>query len=638
MSGFFISRSGGPTGPEGPQGPQGDPGAGVINWLGAWSAVTAYEVNDAVSLNGSSYICTQAHTNQTPPNITYWDVLAAKGNTGNTGATGATGATGPQGPAGPTGPQGAAGPTGAQGPTGPAGATGAQGPAGPTGATGSTGAKGVNWLGDWSAVTAYVIGDAVHNDGDAYIAIANNTNSEPPSANWDILAAQGIQGPAGAEGPQGDTGAQGEQGIQGIQGIQGPQGDAGPAGTGITWEGAWNGVDTYQVNDAVFHEGNSYVCTTENTNEEPPNASFWELFAQKGDTGATGATGSNGAAGAKGMNWQGSWDSGTAYDADDGVEFEGSSYIATQSSTNVEPINTTHWDLLAQEGADGAAGAAGAAGADGADGNAPSGGRLTLVSGDPVPTTDQTAKTTVYLAPYLSGFISLYSSGTWEQLTFTAPSVAVPSTTNTPFDVFAFNNTGAVVLEAVSWTNGTTRATALTRQDGYLVKSGDTTHLYLGTGCTTGVSGQCEDSAANRFLWNHYNRVNRTLRKQLSGTGYTYNTASFQSANADDTSRVSYVVGQSDSYLRVTNIAAVQSSSANANVRIGIGLSSTTVNSGLSTVSCITTLNQLCVCEFAAMAPLGLGFLQALEHGLGSGTQTWSSAGSDRGLIGYIEG
>lgn len=48
-----------------------------------WSSATAYNVNDVVSLNGTSYICILANTNHTPPNATYWVVLAAKGDTGD---------------------------------------------------------------------------------------------------------------------------------------------------------------------------------------------------------------------------------------------------------------------------------------------------------------------------------------------------------------------------------------------------------------------------------------------------------------------------------------------------------------------------------------------------------------------------
>jgi hypothetical protein len=73
--------------------------AGVWTYLGIykafgtpapWSAATAYSANDVATLAGSSYVCILAHTNQTPPNATYWAVLASIGATGLTGAIGAS--------------------------------------------------------------------------------------------------------------------------------------------------------------------------------------------------------------------------------------------------------------------------------------------------------------------------------------------------------------------------------------------------------------------------------------------------------------------------------------------------------------------------------------------------------------------
>lgn len=76
IRGTFLSTGGG--GGVGPAGPAG------LNWLGVWSGATAYAVNDAIAWDGSSYICTVAHTNQEPPNASYWDVLAAAGVDGGT--------------------------------------------------------------------------------------------------------------------------------------------------------------------------------------------------------------------------------------------------------------------------------------------------------------------------------------------------------------------------------------------------------------------------------------------------------------------------------------------------------------------------------------------------------------------------
>lgn len=53
-----------------------------ITWLGPWLSTTTYEIQDAVEDLGTSYICTRAHLNQQPPDITFWDILAQKGDTG----------------------------------------------------------------------------------------------------------------------------------------------------------------------------------------------------------------------------------------------------------------------------------------------------------------------------------------------------------------------------------------------------------------------------------------------------------------------------------------------------------------------------------------------------------------------------
>jgi len=51
------------------------------------------------------------------------------------------------------------------------------------------GAAGLSSASDpWDDTTAYVIGDMVTHEGAQYVATANNTNSEPPSANWDTVA------------------------------------------------------------------------------------------------------------------------------------------------------------------------------------------------------------------------------------------------------------------------------------------------------------------------------------------------------------------------------------------------------------------------------------------------------------------
>jgi hypothetical protein len=125
----IIAQAGdqGPTGATGPAGANGADGMGWEDaYKGTWSGATAYVIGDTVTYNGSSYVAISVHTNNPPPNTTYWGVLAAKGNAGPTGTTGATGATGATGPAGATGPTGPTGPAGAAGQGVPTGGTAAQ--------------------------------------------------------------------------------------------------------------------------------------------------------------------------------------------------------------------------------------------------------------------------------------------------------------------------------------------------------------------------------------------------------------------------------------------------------------------------------------------------------------------------------
>lgn len=46
-------------------------------WRNDWSAATAYAVLDAVQVGNQAYVCILAHTNQQPPNATYWEPMVA---------------------------------------------------------------------------------------------------------------------------------------------------------------------------------------------------------------------------------------------------------------------------------------------------------------------------------------------------------------------------------------------------------------------------------------------------------------------------------------------------------------------------------------------------------------------------------
>ena len=201
--------------------------------------------------------------------------------------------------------------------------------------------------------------------------------------------------------------------------------------------------------------------------------------------------------------------------------------------------------------------------------------RLSLTTATPVTTSNVTGATTLYYTPYTSGVITLYNGSVWTQYSTAEVSLALGTLSNaTNYDVFATYSSG-VVLSLVAWTNSTTRATALVRQDGVYVKSGATSQLYIGTIHTTSTTAT-EDSFLNRYVWNHYNRVPRILRVLETTASWTYSSATYRSANGNSANAFNYVAGDVTRLIAHTSIGVL--SSGNPGIT-GIGIDSTTVNS-----------------------------------------------------------
>jgi hypothetical protein len=83
--------------------------ASGLNWSGEFNPATYYQIDDAVSYQGSSYICIQAGTGKYPNLVDYWNVMAQKGSQGSQGPAGNQGNQGIPGPEGQIGAQGAPG-------------------------------------------------------------------------------------------------------------------------------------------------------------------------------------------------------------------------------------------------------------------------------------------------------------------------------------------------------------------------------------------------------------------------------------------------------------------------------------------------------------------------------------------------
>src|SRR5690349_4057044 len=173
--------------------------------------------------------------------------------------------------------------------------------------------------------------------------------------------------------------------------------------------------------------------------------------------------------------------------------------------------------------------------------------RLTLETGVPVSTTDQTGKTTVYLTPYTGNRLALFNGTSWGLYSLAADkSLALGTLTNAKnYDIFGYDSSGTVTLElSAAWTNDTTRADALTTQDGILVKSGALTRRYLGTIRTTSTT-TTEDSLTKRYVFNRSNQVLRAMGSGFISDSHAYTTAAWREWHAGTNStRLQWVSGQ----------------------------------------------------------------------------------------------
>lgn len=274
--------------------------------------------------------------------------------------------------------------------------------------------------------------------------------------------------------------------------------------------------------------------------------------------------------------------------------------------------------------------------------------RLTLTTGVPVPSTDVTAATNVYLTPYGGGRVWLYDgSAYWIPYSFSQITISLAAfAANTNFDVFAYLSGGNVVTETVAWTNATTRATGLVLQNGIYVKSGTTTKRYIGTFRTTGTIGQCEDSLTKRFCWNYHNRRWRPWQRMESTSTWTYSTGAYRQANGSASNQVEAVVGVSEDPIDLTVVGHAENSAGAVNLLTAIGEDSTTAalaNSIVGYHSPADTSQPRDIVPMMAKATkviLGYHYYAWLELGGASGTTTWqgTSGGGQSGMLGGVWG
>jgi len=276
--------------------------------------------------------------------------------------------------------------------------------------------------------------------------------------------------------------------------------------------------------------------------------------------------------------------------------------------------------------------------------------RLTTETGVAISTSDRTAQATIYLTKFRGNRISVYAGGQWSVRALSSDlSLSLSGlTSGKPYDVFIYDNSGTLTLESLVWTNDTTRATALTTQDGVLVKSGDATRRYLGT-FYANATGQTADSLTSRYLWNYYNRVERPMRRLESTNNWGYETNTWRQANGSSSNQLNFIAGVAEDMVECQVACMLTGSSANTATGggVGIGLSST---SALATGVLRTTNTAKDTEEPVPMTAslrtfpaVGRNYLAWLEYGVTDGvfigdTSGVSGADPQSGIHGTVMG
>lgn len=259
------------------------------------------------------------------------------------------------------------------------------------------------------------------------------------------------------------------------------------------------------------------------------------------------------------------------------------------------------------------------------------GGRLTLVSGDPIPSGNVTSAT-IYYAPYLHDRLPVRQGGKWVSRQFSEVSLSLSAGShpaNTVHDVVAAPAAagGGLALSTIPWASATARNLPLSRSNGIWVDNQE--RVYLGTIAMTTTAGQAESSETNRLVWNAYNRRPRVLKRYETVSTWTCNVL-WRPWNSNTANRFTVVCGMVEEPIDVLFSGRIDTP-VSAYGYLGIGLDATAAYTGLRVVAGgQATVNTLCV-RFCRYLSLGRHFLQALEAASGG---TITLTGIDYGMEG----
>jgi hypothetical protein len=229
------------------------------------------------------------------------------------------------------------------------------------------------------------------------------------------------------------------------------------------------------------------------------------------------------------------------------------------------------------------------------------GGRVTLTSGTPVLSANTTAQTTIYYTPYLHNLISIYDGFVFQTYAFAEQSVALDSSnflSGKNYDLFMALNAGLPTLGyGPAWTNNTTRANAISRQNGVWTNTATITlrtasgttfsaaankATYVGTARATangqtGVTFNASASGGGAVVIGIYNAQNKVPiscweNDTIAGTSYTYASSTWRNLNGNTNNSISFIDGLGDIAPAAWATVAVGADTSSGSVGYAIGV------------------------------------------------------------------
>lgn len=284
------------------------------------------------------------------------------------------------------------------------------------------------------------------------------------------------------------------------------------------------------------------------------------------------------------------------------------------------------------------------------------GGYLTLVSGSPVITSDQTSKTIVYYAQDKHNAFPVIKNGTRHAVYFDEPRLVLSSahTASGICDVFGVERNGkGHMVTGPLWSTATAGSgargtgggtTELTRAGGMRVNrwgipglNGDGSQFiaplegtYLGSLFFDGSNGQvsCHVSYGQSRkwgVWNAYNRKSLLLKAGDSTTSWTYSTSTIRAANNASANSLTAFCGLAEEAVTLHRLQYTLQSGSNSHTVALIGENSTTASSGsFAAMPGTVGIPASGSARYARPPFLGVNVYTALEQATGTGTATWS--------------